>query len=166
MMHSIRLRLLFFVGGLMILTWLGTAATSIYSARKEVQELFDAHLAHSARVLHAILLHEISEVEAAGLDNRSIVLDTSVPGHFYEGEFFFTVRDDQGKARYRSLQAPDLQIQPQVSGFTDITDSRQQWFNGLYAVVAYLCKLEDIPNVMDYARVLNMNKIVLYINLM
>ncbi len=127
MMHSIRLRLLFFVGGLMIVTWLGTAATSIYSARKEVQELFDAHLAHSARVLHAILLHELSEVEAAGLDNRSIVLDTSVPGHFYEGKFFFTVRDDQGEARYRSLQAPDLQIQPQVSGFTDIADSRQQW---------------------------------------
>jgi two-component system sensor histidine kinase QseC len=127
MMHSIRLRLLFFVGGLMILTWLVTAATSIYSARKEVQELFDAHLAHSARVLHAMLLHEISEVEAVGLDNRSIVLDTSVPGHFYEGEFFFTVRDDQGEARYRSLQAPDLQIQPQVNGFTDIADGIQQW---------------------------------------
>ncbi len=30
---------------------------------------------------------------------------------------------------------------------------KERLFNGLYAVVAHLCKLEDIPNVMDYARV-------------
>jgi two-component system sensor histidine kinase QseC len=127
MMHSIRVRLLFFVGGLMILAWLGTAASSLYSARKEVQELFDAHLAQSARVLHAMLRHEISEVEAFGLDNRAIVLDTSVPGHFYEGKFFFTVRDGKGEAWYRSLEGPELEIEPEVIGFSDITDSSQQW---------------------------------------
>ena len=127
MMHSIRVRLLFFVGGLMILTWLGTAASSIYSARKEVQKLFDAQLAQSARVLHAMLRHEISEVQALGLDGKAIVLDTSVSGHLYEGNFFFTVRDGKGDAWYRSLQAPELEIGPELLGFRDISDSRQQW---------------------------------------
>ena len=66
MKKSIRLRLIIFLGGMLIIAWGGIAASSIYSARKEVQELFDAHLAQSARVLYSLIQQEMSESSVEG----------------------------------------------------------------------------------------------------
>ena len=93
MTQSIRLRLVFFIGGLMLLVWGGITANSIHSGRAEVQELFDAQLAQSARVLHALILHEMAEARVEGKNESPIVMDILAPGHFYEGEISFMVRD-------------------------------------------------------------------------
>jgi two-component system sensor histidine kinase QseC len=127
MKQSIRLRLIFFLGGMLVIAWGGIAVTSIYSARKEVQELFDAHLAQSARVLHALIQHEMDELSIEGQDNRPIVMDLSTAGHFYEGKISFRVRGKQGKSWFMSDYAPELEIKSDVSGFINTEDSSEQW---------------------------------------
>ncbi len=127
MKQSIRLRLIFFLGGMLIVAWGGIAASSIYSARKEVQELFDAHLAQSARVLQALIKHEMDELSIEGQDNRAIVMDLSTPGHFYEGKISFRVLDKQGKSWFMSKHAPELNIKNDISGFINTQDASESW---------------------------------------
>ena len=127
MKQSIRLRLIFFLGGMLIVAWGGIAASSIYSARKEVQELFDAHLAQSARVLHALIQHEMEELSIDPQSSRAIVMDLSTPGHFYEGKISFRVLDKQGKSWFMSKQAPELNIKNDVNGFINTQDSSELW---------------------------------------
>jgi two-component system sensor histidine kinase QseC len=127
MTQSIRLRLVFFIGGLMLLVWGGITANSIHSARTEVQELFDAQLAQSARVLHALILHEMAEARVEGKEGSPIVMDTSAPGHFYEGKISFMVRDNDGKSWFMSQQAPDFNISADMVGFVDVSDADEKW---------------------------------------
>jgi two-component system sensor histidine kinase QseC len=123
MKQSIRLRLIFFLGSLLIVAWAGIAASSIYSARKEVQELFDAHLSQSARVLHALVHHEMEELSLEANGNPVIVMDLSSQGHFYEGKLSFRVRGKDGKTWFMSEHAPDFNIKEPVNGFIDSRDT-------------------------------------------
>ena len=127
MKQSLRLRLIIFLGGMLIVAWAGIAASSIYSARKEVQELFDAHLAQSARVLQALIQHEMQELSVEGQDNRVIVMDISTPDHLYEGKISFRVRGQQGKSWFLSKHAPELNIKGGVSGFTNTQGDNELW---------------------------------------
>ncbi|GMT41076.1 MAG: two-component sensor histidine kinase [bacterium] len=127
MTQSIRLRLVFFIGSLMLLAWGGITASSIYSARKEVRELFDAQLAQSARVLHALIQREMEEALVEGKNESVIVLDVSAPGRFYESKISFMVRDKDGKAWFMSQQAPDLDITEDTTGFIDVTAVDGKW---------------------------------------
>ncbi len=127
MMRSIRLRLVFFIGSLMLLVWGGITVKSIHSAREEVQELFDAQLAQSARVLRALILHEMAEAAVEGKDDIAITMDISAPGHFYESKISFMVRGDDGKAWFMSQQAPDLDITEDTTGFIDVTAVDGKW---------------------------------------
>ncbi len=127
MTQSIRLRLVFYIGSLMLLVWGGITAGSIHSARKEVQELFDAQLAQSARVLHALILHEMAEAGVEGENNSAIVMGVSAPGHFYESKISFMVRGNDGKAWFMSQQAPDIDITTDTTGFIDVTADDGKW---------------------------------------
>ena len=127
MKQSIRLRLIIFLGGMLIIAWGGIAASSIYSARKEVQELFDAHLAQSARVLYSLIKHEMSELSVEGENNRPIDMNLSAPGHFYEGKISFRVRDNTGKSWFMTQNAPELAINSGINGFANVDGEREQW---------------------------------------
>ena len=127
MKQSIRLRLILYLGGMLIIAWGGIAASSIYSARKEVQELFDAHLAQSARVLHALIQHEMEELSIDPQNNRAIVMDLSTPGHSYEGKISFRVRGKEGRSWFMSEYAPELNIKNNVNGYINSQDSSEQW---------------------------------------
>ncbi len=60
--HSIRSRLLVSILGITLLVWLLTAISSYWESRHEVEELFDAQLAQSARTLLALSSHELAEL--------------------------------------------------------------------------------------------------------
>ena len=127
MKKSIRLRLIIFLGGMLIIAWGGIAASSIYSARKEVQELFDAHLAQSARVLYSLIQHEMSASSVEGENIQPIDMNLSAPGHFYEGKISFRVRDKDGKSWFVTQNAPELVINNDISGFANIQTDNQRW---------------------------------------
>jgi two-component system sensor histidine kinase QseC len=62
-MISLRRRLLGRLLTLFLLAWALLAALTYFSARQQVEELFDAQLAQSARVLLSLTHHELREVE-------------------------------------------------------------------------------------------------------
>ena len=127
MKRSIRLRLMLYLGSLTVLVWLAIAASSLYSARKEVTELFDAHLAQSARVLQALVSHEMSEMSMSGDYKPDIVLDFSAPGHLYEGKLAFSVVDRDGKFWFKSKDVPILTLAEQKGGFIDVAHAGEKW---------------------------------------
>ena len=127
MKKSIRLRLIFFLGAMLIVAWAGIAASSIYSARKEVQELFDAHLSQSARFLQALIKHEIEDLSLETHANPVFVIDLSGQEHFYEGKITFQVKSKDGATWFMSENAPQLNLSNHVSGFLDISDASGQW---------------------------------------
>ena len=127
MTKSIRLRFVFYIGSLMLLVWGGITASSILSARDEVHDLFDAQLAQSSRVLHALILHEMAEAAIKESNGSAIVMDVSAPGHFYESKISFIVRDKKGKAWFMSEQAPDIDIPEDTTGFLDVTTDDNKW---------------------------------------
>ena len=59
--RSIRRRLLSLLIAAILLVWLVVLVLVYRSAGHEVQEVFDADLARSARILQALLLHEVDE---------------------------------------------------------------------------------------------------------
>ncbi len=70
-MISLRRRLLLILLWSFAAAWLLLAAMSYFSARHEIEELFDAQLAQSARVLLGLTLHELeeeNEPDIAGID--------------------------------------------------------------------------------------------------
>lgn len=89
-MTSIRRRLLLILLGTFAAGWLVLAVLSYFSARQEIEELFDAELAQSARVLLGLTLHEIEE--EAGKDQQlPVVIDPTLTGHAYEGKIAFQI---------------------------------------------------------------------------
>lgn len=89
-MTSIRRRLLLILLGTFAAGWLVLAVLSYFSARQEIEELFDAELAQSARVLLGLTLHEIEE--EAGKDQQlPVIIDPTLTGHAYEGKIAFQI---------------------------------------------------------------------------
>lgn len=127
MKRSIRLRLMLYLGSLMVVVWVAIAASSLYSARKEVTELFDAHLAQSARVLQSLVSHEMSEMDKHSDYKPDIVLDFSAPGHLYEGKLAFSVVDRDGKFWFKSKDVPILSLAEQKGGFRDVMHAGEKW---------------------------------------
>ena len=134
MMGSIRSRTLLLV--LLLLTLATSLLTykSYRDAQHEIEELFDARLAQSARLLEG-LLHgsepestrqamQMALNQAAG----SISEDDARGGHPYESKLSFQVFDQSGKVQLESAQAPQealsrLMSQLAGSGSGDKTGS-------------------------------------------
>lgn len=122
-MTSIRRRLLVILLGFFVVTWLALAIGSYISTRHEVEELFDAQLAQSARVLLALLQHEIEEDEKE--------FDFSGPTlkypdkHPYEEKLAFQVWRGN-KLVLRAPNAPDAHLATRL-GHADQHIGDQQW---------------------------------------
>ena len=110
--------------GLLTLVGLGAifvAALSFSQARVEVDELFDAQLAESARVLHGLLIEKIKRndqaLELNGLiepgwlinsDHDDLKYQPKFSGHIYEHKLAFALFSEQGKLLIRSISGEDL----------------------------------------------------------
>ncbi|MCB1773101.1 MAG: sensor histidine kinase N-terminal domain-containing protein [Gammaproteobacteria bacterium] len=70
---SIRRRLLGALIGTVLLVWLAVVYLVYQSARHEVQEVFDADLARTARTLQTLLLHEVEEEKETAARVREVV---------------------------------------------------------------------------------------------
>jgi two-component system sensor histidine kinase QseC len=114
------------------------AVLSWREGRIEADELFDAKLAHSARVLAA--LADPSAGDAARRGDPPLVIEVwhgaargegdslvSAGGHAYETKLAFQVRSADDRLLLRSDSAPADKLAPLVPGFADVVIGGEDW---------------------------------------
>ena len=119
-----------------LLAVLGAAAwLSFQGSEEEAQELFDARLATSARVLEALVARQVQTATVAA----PIIISLPGPlgaeshdrpdpmGHNYETKIAFQVRDSGGRILARSASAPEESFAPLVAGFSTNPIGGQDW---------------------------------------
>ena len=137
---SIRKRLLIMVLGVIAGAGGMSVWTSYRDARYEVQELFDAQLARSARLMLSLVLTEqndegLQRLQKLMLENR---LDIGVygdnedeelteHGHLYEIKLAFQVWDGEGNLVLRGGNTPLRPLADFRPGYSDSVMEGQQW---------------------------------------
>jgi len=114
---SLGARLLGGVLGVVLVVWLATAVYAYVDARREVNELLDAHLAQSASLIVAQLGHDFEEIElehAPALDksNRRVA---------------FQVWEDGRTLRLHSANAPSVRLSSNEEGFSAVRIDGRGW---------------------------------------
>ena len=109
-----------------LLAVLGAVAWLSFSgSQEEAEELFDARLATSARVLEALVARQLEKATIAApiviaLPGPLESADHDTPGplgHYYETKIAFQVRDASGRLLARSASAPEAPFAPLAAGF-------------------------------------------------
>jgi two-component system sensor histidine kinase QseC len=119
-MNSVRSRLLITLSGVFLAAWVVVGIFAYIETRHEVEELFDAELVQSAKLLYALLESEIREEEELHYLTKS-----HGDMHEYESSIAFQVwKGDRLVAR--SQFAPESRIQA-PAGFTSYTSNKQKF---------------------------------------
>lgn len=130
-MKSIRQRILLRVLGLLLIGSLILSAISYGDATHEIEELFDAQLGQSARVLQGLLRlpqAQIDHQQLAAVLNESAGQQPTL-GHRYESKLAYQVRDADGQIIARSFNVPTIGIGEDTwePGFASLGESDNQW---------------------------------------
>lgn len=131
-MTSMRRRTLALVLGLMLLGTLAMTLFNYFDSTHEVEEIYDAQLAHSARLLQGLMRTPVREDERAGLYrafNEALAQagQRSKPGHPYESKLAFQVWDSSGHLLVHSAGAPSLESPSQQEGFAALELGPHKW---------------------------------------
>lgn len=123
-MRSIRARTLLLVLGLLTLS-LGLIAYQSYrDAQHEIEELFDAQLAQTARLLAGVVARDMplaarqrlqKALDQAVQAQHKSADNTLFSGHPYESKLAFQVLDEQGQVLLQSASAPSGVLEQMVS---------------------------------------------------
>ncbi len=145
MTASIRQRLLITVLSLVILVSGTTLILSYNSAQHEIEEIFDAQMAQSARVLQTLLLARLAQNSASKISvTQPEALTTLAPkhldkiveanqyGHEYEHKIAFQVWNLEHQLILKSASAPTTPLSqsglmPQNRGFSDENINQEYW---------------------------------------
>ncbi|WP_455223593.1 ATP-binding protein [Kaarinaea lacus] len=125
---SIRKRLLFSLLSLITVACIFTLTKNYFDTRKEIQDLMDAELAQSARVLLEISAHELFEQLAYEAQRESGVsehINTQV--HKYQQEIDFQIWTASGRLAVRSELAPTDILIDQDEVFGDKVVHGEKW---------------------------------------
>ncbi len=114
---SIRRRLLILVMATVVGLWAITAVTSYIKTHHEIDELFDAQLVQSARVLLAQTAHDTEDTEIEYDDQY----------HKYEKKLAFQVWNKDNELLLRSDSAPVSPLSTTTDGFSDVQIADQPW---------------------------------------
>lgn len=128
-MSSIRKRIIVRVMGLLILGSVLLGFFSYLDAAHEVEELFDAQLAQSARVLAGLLNEPVSQIDHDELTRILVETASSHPdiGHPYEAKVAYMVRDASEQVIAASFSAPDPVLLDWTPGFSTLTRPDSDW---------------------------------------
>jgi len=109
-MGSIRTRTLVLVLGLLATSMAAISWKSHSDAQHEIEELFDAQLAQTARVLEGMVDRDMTpsarESLQQTLNQASSAREAKRPGHPYESKLAFQVLDDSARIVLQSASAP------------------------------------------------------------
>jgi two-component system sensor histidine kinase QseC len=128
-MKSIRKRILVRVLGLLLVSTLITGWASHHDSTHEVEELFDAQLGQSARVLIGLLGASQGQIPTEQLAQALLETSGEHPklGHRYESKLAFQVRNAEGRVIARSFNVPPLTAADWQPGFADLQQAQHQW---------------------------------------
>lgn len=122
---SIRARLLVVLLSVTALVWVAVVVRSRSDARRELNRLFDAQLAQSAKILLAQASHDVRELRDA---ERARKRFEHAREHPYEQRLHFQIRDRQGRLLYRSSSdVPDEPLGGARDGYSDQTLHGVRW---------------------------------------
>lgn len=121
---SLRAHLLIMLLGATSLVWLAAAWWSYGDARHEAEELLDAQLAQSARLLMAQTRHELVDEGAEHLTTFSFLDEPGL--HPYEQSLQFRIENRQGRTLLSSSNPPPV-LQAHASGYADVFVDNQGW---------------------------------------
>ena len=128
---SIRNRLLFMLLPVTLLVWGAIVAIIYAGTRHEVEELIDAQLVQSARILLNVLSHEFYEEETFRkkiYDHPlSIAQQLGMASHKYEQKLAFQMWLPPGRLGLRSQSAPDEPMTTLANGFSDSLIEGRRW---------------------------------------
>ena len=122
-MISIRRRLLAILLSLFLGAWMMLVVLTYVNARHEANELFDAQLAQSARVLLSLTLHELEEEEHQAIPPPD--LSQKMVGHHYEKRLAFQIWKQNALLLY-SPNAPGTAMGAS-GGYSDQTLNGRPW---------------------------------------
>jgi two-component system sensor histidine kinase QseC len=110
-------RLLAGVLGAVAVAWVGTAVVSYIDARREIDDLLDAHLAQAAALLVVQSSHELEEIEE----------EHAPTFHRYGHRVAFQVWERGTTLRLHSADAPNQRLSERAEGFSDVVIDGQPW---------------------------------------
>ncbi|HYR05078.1 MAG TPA: ATP-binding protein [Gallionella sp.] len=114
---SLKQRLLALALAAITLVWFGTAAFTYHDARKEFDEVLDAHLAQAAALLIVQATHEIDELET---EHTPLL-------HKYARRVAFQVWEKGQQLRLHSANAPQQPLASKERGFSDNIIDGKRW---------------------------------------
>jgi len=156
-MRSIRAFMLASVLGVVFVCMLVFFVSTYLQSRHEVDEVYDSHLAQSARMLNALLSHNLRDKilssdsplvlndEQLNQDLNSLSDDeVSQLGHSYENKLVYQLWTTSGKLILRSNNAPQEKLIELQAGFETIQLKGKRWRSftlrdntlGVYLIVA------------------------------
>jgi len=122
-----------------LLTWLAAAAFTYVDARRELDEMLDAHLAQASTLLVAQASHELEEIET----------EHGPLPHKYSLRVAFQVWLDGTQLRLRSANAPNQRLTAQENGFSNVIIQGKQWrvfssWDHTHTMLIHVAELTDV----------------------
>ncbi|MEQ1743252.1 MAG: ATP-binding protein [Candidatus Nitrotoga sp.] len=138
---SLKQRLLVLALIAITLVWLGVTAFTYNNARKEFDEVLDAHLAQAAALLVVQSSHELDELET---EHAPLL-------HKYARRVAFQVWNKEHQLRLHSANAPQQPLASEELGFSDHTIDGQRWrvFSTWNESAEYLIQVAERADVRD-----------------
>lgn len=131
-MSSVRARILIPVLLLLLLGDLTIGLLALKDSHHEIEEIYDAQLAQSARLLQGVLRQSPpGETDLDRLyqsfDDAMSRINSGEAAHPYETRLTFQVWRSSGELLVRSAQAPLLSEPPAAAGFQEFTENGNEW---------------------------------------
>lgn len=135
MLTSLRQKLIFFILTGTFLIWALVIVKIHQDTRSEIFELFDAHLAQSARVLLYLVAEELyeehdeEEMQQADINKPVPIqeIEQHLEKHKYEKILAFQITVERLNFNFRSAIAPEEKLSGETSGFSVNTIDGTRW---------------------------------------
>ncbi len=137
-MTSVRARILIPVLMLLLLGDLTISLLALRDSHHEIEEVYDAQLAQSARLLQGVLRQRAAGEQDLdklyqAFDQAMSRVGTSGVAHPYETRLTFQVWRTSGELLVRSAEAPLLSAPPATEGSHDLVENGHEWCGFLLA---------------------------------
>ncbi|NOY61622.1 MAG: hypothetical protein GXP10_00465 [Gammaproteobacteria bacterium] len=115
MTRSIRRNLLLLLLSAITLAWASVSFWVYHDAQHEIEEIYDANLVQTAKLLLVLVRHELSEES-----NETLLMsDMAEASHKYEAKITFAIYHPQGALDFKAPNSPKFSKSSQQPGFSN-----------------------------------------------